>query len=92
MEKAIRVVVYGKVQGIGYRNFVKLYAKMLNLKGYVRNLPEDKVEALFVGKNEDIEKMIEIMKTSHPLAKITKIKKEELEVQELNFNDFEILF
>jgi len=90
--EVVRVVVYGKVQGIGYRNFVKSYAKMLGLKGYVRNLPKNKVEAVFAGKKEDIEKIIEIMKTSHPLARITKIEKEKLDVQEINFLDFEILF
>jgi len=91
MEEVVRVLVYGKVQGIGYRNFVKKYAKMLGLRGYVRNLPENRVEAIFCGNRSDIEKMIEIMKKNHPLAEIRDIKIEKLDI-EMNFSDFNIIF
>ncbi|MEM4500444.1 MAG: acylphosphatase [Candidatus Woesearchaeota archaeon] len=91
MKEIVKVIVYGKVQKIGYRYFVQKYAKMLGLKGYVRNLPNNKVEALLVGEREDVEKMIEIMKNSHPLAKVEKIETEKLNI-EVNFPDFEILF
>jgi acylphosphatase len=89
MEEKIRVLVQGRVQGIGYRNFVKKYAKMLGLKGYVRNLPENKVEAILCGEKSDIERMIDIMKNNHPLAKVKDIKIEKLQ-SETNFSDFHI--
>jgi len=91
MEEKVRVLVYGRVQGIGYRNFVKRYAKMLGLKGYVRNLPENRVEAVFCGDKSDIEKMIEIMKKNHPLAEVKDIKIEKIDT-ETNFSDFHIIF
>ena len=91
MEEKVRVLVYGRVQGIGYRNFVKKYAKMLGLKGYVRNLPENRVEAVFCGDKSDIEKMIEIMKKNHPLAEVKDIKVEKIDI-ETNFSDFHIIF
>jgi len=91
MEEGIKVVVYGKVQNIGYRYFVQRYAKMLGLKGYVRNLPGNKVEAVFVGEKSDIEKMIEIMKKEHPLAKVEKVETKKLNSIP-NFLDFEIIF
>ena len=91
MEEKVRVLVYGRVQGIGYRSFVKKYAKMLGLKGYVRNLPENRVEAVFCGDKKDIEKMIEIMKRNHPLAEVKDIKVEKIDT-ETNFSDFHIIF
>jgi len=91
MEERVRVLVYGKVQGIGYRSFVRKYAKMLGLKGYVRNLPENKVEAVFCGDKKDIERMIEIMKKNHPLAEVKDIKVEKIDI-ETNFSDFHIIF
>jgi acylphosphatase len=91
MEEKVRVLVYGRVQGIGYRSFVKKYAKMLGLRGYVRNLPNNKVEAVLCGEKSDIEKMIEIMKKNHPLAEIENIKVEKLE-SDTNFSDFHIIF
>ncbi|MCS7093884.1 MAG: acylphosphatase [Candidatus Aenigmarchaeota archaeon] len=91
MTEVIKVVVYGKVQKIGYRYFVQRYAKILGLKGYVRNLPDNKVEAVFVGEKEDIEKMLEIMRKSHPLARVEKMETERLNT-EVNFQDFEIIF
>lgn len=91
MAEVIKVVVYGKVQKIGYRYFVQRYAKILGLKGYVRNLPDNKVEAVFVGEKEDIEKMLEIMRKSHPLARVEKMETERLNT-EVNFQDFEIIF
>jgi len=91
MEEKVRVLVYGKVQGIGYRSFVRKYAKMLGLKGYVRNLPENKVEAVFCGDKKDIERMIEIMKKNHPLAEVKDIKVEKIDI-ETNFSDFHIIF
>ena len=91
MEERVRVLVYGKVQGIGYRSFVRKYAKMLGLKGYVRNLPENKVEAVFCGDKKDIERMIEIMKKNHPLAEVKDIKVEKIDT-ETNFSDFHIIF
>lgn len=91
MEEKVRVLVYGRVQRIGYRNFVKRYAKMLGLRGYVRNLPENRVEAVFCGEKKDIERMIEIMKKNHPLAEVKDIKVEKIET-ETNFSDFHIIF
>jgi acylphosphatase len=89
MEEKVRVLVYGRVQGIGYRSFVQRYAKMLGVKGYVRNLPNNKVEAVLCGEKKDVEKMIEIMKKNHPLAEVKDIKIEKLQ-SETTFSDFHI--
>ena len=39
-----RILVSGRVQGVGYRAFVCAWARKLDLKGFVLNLPDGKVE------------------------------------------------
>ncbi len=49
--KTIRYIVHGRVQGVGFRNFVYHCAKKLPVSGYVRNLPNGSVEC--VAKTDD---------------------------------------
>ena len=53
------VVYYGTVQGVGFRYGVQRLALSLNLKGWVKNLPNGSVEALIEGSKESIEKFCE---------------------------------
>lgn len=46
---ARRYVVSGRVQGVGFRYFVRQQAQALNLAGWVRNLPDGRVEAFIEG-------------------------------------------
>lgn len=52
------VFISGFVQGVGYRQHVKKIASELGLKGWVKNLPDRRVEALFLGDKKNIEKAI----------------------------------
>ena len=73
MKKSIRVYIKGTVQGIFFRGFVKENAEKCNVKGFVRNLNDGRVEAFFEGNIEDVEKMIEICKKGPKHSKIDKI-------------------
>ena len=50
--------ISGKVQGVGYRYSTMNAAKKLGLSGWVRNLPDSRVEAVFEGATEVVEEMI----------------------------------
>jgi acylphosphatase len=51
-------LISGKVQGVGYRYFTQQMATQLGLTGWVRNLPDARVEAVFQGHPDSIEQMI----------------------------------
>jgi acylphosphatase len=52
------VFISGKVQGVGYRYFTHRTATQLGLTGWVRNLPDARVEAVFQGSGDKVEQMI----------------------------------
>lgn len=59
MEKArAYLLISGRVQGVFYRSFTEDIAQSLRLNGWVKNRSDGKVEAIFEGKKEDIEKAI----------------------------------
>ena len=54
-----RVVVRGRVQGVGYRAWTEDTARELGLQGWVRNRHDGAVEAVFAGPGETVLKMVE---------------------------------
>ena len=67
----IHVLVSGDVQGVGFRQFIKYQARKLKIKGWVKNLPDGKVEGVFTGTSENVQKMIEFSRRGPFLAKVT---------------------
>ena len=60
--KAVKANIYGKFQGVWHRAWTKEQAESLGLSGYVKNLTDGSVEALFCGNEE---KVAEILKRCH---------------------------
>ncbi len=85
MKKSVRLYINGIVQDVFFRTFVKENAERYNVKGFVRNLDDGRVEAFLEGNPEDVEKMIEICKKG-PKHSIIK----EVEINEEKFQDFKI--
>ncbi len=59
MNTRVHVFVSGKVQGVFFRSNTRDKAEELNLKGWVRNLADGRVEAVFEGEERNVEKMVE---------------------------------
>ena len=53
-----RLLISGIVQGVGYRYSCRREAQGLGLTGWVRNLPDGRVEAVLQGTREQVERMI----------------------------------
>ena len=58
MRIARRLVVSGRVQGVGYRAFVEREAMRLGLNGWVRNRRDGTVEAVVAGEEKAIEVLV----------------------------------
>ncbi|MSQ83780.1 MAG: acylphosphatase [Myxococcales bacterium] len=59
-ERQIQAHVYvsGQVQGVSYRAMTSKAAQKLNLRGWVRNLPDGRVEAVFTGTETSVQAML----------------------------------
>lgn len=62
----------GRVQGVYFRAHCEEKARSLGLDGYVRNLTDGTVEAVFEGEPHLVEECIEWNRTSQPAATVTK--------------------
>lgn len=70
-----KIIIEGKVQGIGYRWFVKNIADEEKVKGYVKNNYDGSVEVVAECENKDIlEKFIKRIKIEHPYAIVSEVK------------------
>jgi acylphosphatase len=70
------VLVSGRVQGVGYRYATVETATELKLNGWVRNLPDKRVEAVFEGKHAVVEQMVRWCHSGPPAALVEKVEVE----------------
>ena len=89
--RRVRVKIFGRVQGVGFRFFIYRNAKNLGLKGWVRNLADGTVEVVFEGEDKKIKEILELCKKGPPLARVERIEVREEKFKN-EFQDFEILF
>jgi acylphosphatase len=84
--KAVRIIIHGRVQGVGYRNWTVRTASRQNLKGWVRNLKSGEVEAVFCGDSASIEAMLEQCARGPMMASVERIERFDAETPpETNF-------
>lgn len=86
----VHVIISGFVQGVGYRQFVKSNARRLGLTGWVTNLPDNRVEAVFQGSKEKIEEIIRLCRKGPFLSEVENVEVEWKETEE-EFSDFRII-
>lgn len=93
MGKKIRawVRIEGRVQGVFFRSNIKRRALSLGIKGWVRNLLDGAVEAVFEGDEEDVKKLIDFCRIGPPGADVENVKVEFQEYKE-EFKDFVIRY
>jgi acylphosphatase len=79
-----KVMIRGRVQGVGYRAFVEWEATARGLEGWVRNRRDGRVEALFAGAAETVAEMIALCRQGPPMAKVDAVKDETVQSSELD--------
>ncbi len=73
-QRCVRVLITGGVQGVGFRAWMRGQANARNLSGWVRNLPDGAVEALFCGAPDVVGDMIEACKEGPNWANVATVE------------------
>lgn len=90
MQKArVHLIIHGYVQGIFYRASTRETALSLGLSGWVRNMADGNVEALFEGSIENLRNAVKWCRQGPPGAKVTRID-EKWTDSKAEFDSFEI--
>lgn len=85
----IHIYVTGDVQGVGFRAAVRKYALLYNIKGFVCNLPDGRVEICAQGKGDQINQFIQTVQERPGLGTISNIETKLKPIQE-TYSNFEV--
>jgi len=69
-----RVIVNGRVQGVFFRSETQDEATRQNVTGWVRNLSDGRVEAVFEGDKDCVDALIEFCRRGPPGARVTRVE------------------
>ncbi|MEM2104778.1 MAG: acylphosphatase [Candidatus Bathyarchaeia archaeon] len=73
MKVRAHVFISGHVQGVFFRFETRSEAKLRGVNGWVRNLPDGRVEAVFEGEEQAVKELVEFCRHGPPGAKVTKV-------------------
>ncbi len=90
-EKRLHIYVSGIVQGVFFRSNTAHKANSLRLTGWVKNLPDRRVEILVEGNEEMVDKFLDWCKEGPPNAEVDSVETMVLPFKQ-EFNDFKIVY
>jgi len=90
MKQQAHILFKGSVQGVGFRWAARKYAVSNNLNGWVKNLPDGKVEIVVQGEKDAIIDFINDMEET--MGGYILEKRVDFQELQQDFNDFEIRF
>jgi acylphosphatase len=71
-----RIIISGRVQGVGYRIWMQRKAEALGVSGWVRNRPDGAVEALLAGETAAVEELARLCRRGPRFAEVVRIEEE----------------
>lgn len=87
---ARRFVVTGRVQGVGFRNYVEHVAGKIGVQGYVRNRRNGNVEILAIGRLEQLSRMRVALERGPMMARVSGVSEEPQPVETKYLGQFTI--
>jgi len=91
--QTLKLLVEGRVQGVGFRHFIYKNAKRLSLKGYVTNLDNGKVEIVITGEEDKLSEMIKITRKGPSFSWVYNIQFFSIDENlKGNYDDFQIIY
>lgn len=88
--KRVRFVVTGRVQGVGFRWFVRAEARPLGITGWIRNREDGAVVGEVEGREDALDALEAVLEVGPPSAIVTNVEITEISDQLPPFNHFEI--
>ncbi len=88
-KSAVRLIVRGLVQGVGFRYFVHRHAASLGLDGYARNLPTGEVEVVLAGEKGLVNDLVKTIRIGPRYASVSDVSMTEIPIPD-NMNGFSI--
>lgn len=79
----IRVLITGRVQGVGYRAWAVTQASKLEVRGWIRNRADGAVEAEIAGDPDAVARMRDLLAQGPPLARVDRLVDEQPGVETL---------
>ena len=86
---ALHISIYGRVQAVGFRNWMKDEAEKRGLFGWVRNASDGSVEAFIQGEDESLNDLLAFSWEGPDLADVEDVLTQDTKVDE-SFNSFDI--
>ncbi len=85
--KAVHALVDGRVQGVTYRQATRSTARGLGLVGWVRNLPDGRVEVWAQGEDESVARMVDWLWAGPAGARVARVESDVVAIDQ-SLNDF----
>jgi len=89
MKTSMHCFVTGRVQGVCFRMATREQAMLHGITGWVRNLPDGRVEVMATGSDQQLKQLKAWLKHGPEMARVTEMETKELEYKE--FDNFSIL-
>jgi acylphosphatase len=86
--KAVDVIVSGQVQAVGFRAFTRRNAVMLGVRGYVENLEDGRVHAIFEGDDHQVDKLLELVRQGPKASRVRDVNVKPL--QKAGYGGFDV--
>jgi acylphosphatase len=83
-----RVLISGRVQGVAYRDACRRMAELHGVTGWVRNLPDGSVEAVFEGPSENVRRLVDWSRHGPRFAEVADVSVQAEEPE--GISEFEI--
>ncbi|MGD2245441.1 MAG: acylphosphatase [Candidatus Aminicenantes bacterium] len=89
MKSRAHILVFGRVQGVFFRDFTQRWASSFGLSGWVKNLADGRVEICVEGDQDKIESLIGMVREGPPMSRVERLDVEWETFQD-EFQDFRI--
>lgn len=89
-DRAVRILVAGRVQGVGFRWWLSRQAKRLPVRGWIRNLPDGRVEIVAAGTEDDLRELERLAADGPRSAHVDRVDKADVPHHTVDSKSFDI--